>query len=497
MSLRPARRITHAARAGSSSFGRTGRRAATAGWAACALALLAATGCVGPSAPGRADRTWRITPLLEFGQTQSGGTLVAVRPFYSRLVENSATQAVTDVVWPISTFHRTGRHLWWRAFPAYGSDDDLDDPQSRDHFWLLPIYFQGRTREGDDYRALFPLAGEVRDIATLDRARFYLFPLYADYDRGSVQSTTWLWPIYSRRTAPDLDQFSLFPIYGRAEHRDSVEWTRRYVLWPFWTQAEMRGPVAHGHAFILFPLYGRVDLDRQQTWMVLPPFISYTRAPDGYRRLYAPWPFVQAEEGRRHRRYLWPLFGWQRQEETRQWFAAWPIAGGEHTDLSDRSVSRFYLNPIFYRERRTASDLAAGPAADSDYLCLWPLVSWQRRDGAERLRIPELNLFRGHAAIERNWAPLWSLFTRHRAPALGTRTELLWGLAAWGRTPAGNGFFDLWPLLHVARQDHGTEWSLLEGLAARTPRVERGAGWRLFWLPTSDSRTVATSEDAP
>ncbi len=477
-------------------FRRSGRRAAAA-WAGAVLALLTASGCVSPSAPGRADRTWRVTPLLEFGRTDGGGSLVAVRPFYSRLVENSATQAVTDVAWPISTFHRTGRHLWWRAFPAYGSDDDLDDPQSRDHFWLLPIYFQGRTREGDDYRALFPLAGEVRDIATLDRAHFYLFPLYADYDRGSVESTTWLWPIYSRRHAPDLDQFSLFPIYGRAEHRDSAEWTRRYLLWPFWTEAELRGPVAHGHAFILFPLYGRVDLDKQQSWMVVPPFFSYTRAEDGYRRLHAPWPFVQSEDGRRHRRYLWPLFGWQRQDATRQWFAAWPLAGGEHTELSDRSVSRFYLNPVFYRERRTARAPAVRPDADANYLCLWPLFSWQRQGADDRLRVPELNLFRGHAAIERNWAPLWSLFTRTHTPATGTRTELLWGLVAWGRTPVSGGFLGLWPLLHVARQGDGTEWSLLEGLVARTPPTAPGAGWRLFWLPMSRARPAAPDKEAP
>jgi len=64
---------------------------------------------------------------------------------------------------------------------------------------------------------------------------------------------------------------------------------------------------------------------------------------------------------------------------------------------------------------------------------LWPLFSWQRNEHGSQLRIPELTLFRRSAPIERNFAPLWSLFVR-RQRADGARvTDLLWGLAAWGR----------------------------------------------------------------
>jgi hypothetical protein len=461
------------------STGRTCERALRAGRPAIALLLLAA-GCVGPGAPGRSERTWRITPLLEAGPVGEGGSRLALRPVFSRETDRHGTNAVTDFLWPLGTAHRTGERLWWRCFPAFGSDDDRLDPASRYDFSVLPIYFQGRTREGQGYRALFPLGGEVRHVAALDRARFCLFPIYAEFDRGSTHGLAWFWPLYTRREGPHVDQLALFPFYGRLHHTGGA-WTGRlhFVLWPFWTDLERDGPTGRGRGFVLFPLYGRVDLDTEQTWMALPPLFRFTRGTDGYRRLHCPWPFVQIQSGKRPRWDLWPLAGWSSAGDRHRWYALWPIAGGETVRRPGAAASRLYVNPILYRERREASEATR--------FTFWPLAGW-RRDGSNAfLRLPELNPFQGHAAVERNWAPLWSLYTLRRSAA-GTENELLWGTLRWGRAAPAAPYFQLGPLFRCQRTERGVDWAVLEGLLGRQPGADRGR-WSVFWWTRSSDRS--------
>ena len=458
--------------------------------ARAAAALLAAAlasavpGCISPSAPGRADATWRVTPLFEFGKTADGGSLSAIRPVFARetRVGGEEGRTETDVLWPIGSFRRLREASRWRFFPAYGGDADVDDPESRWSFWILPFYFQGRDRHGEDYFAIFPLFGEVRGIFTLDYARFELFPLHARYDRGGVRGETWLWPIYRRRTGPQVDHLGVFPFYGRQTHTGSEEWTRRYICWPFWSDMEMRGPYARGSGFVFFPFYGAIDLDKQRTRMVLPPFFSHTVGHDGYRRLDAPWPFFQSEDSpRRHRRSFWPIAGWTDNEDgfLRRWYALWPILGGETRTDGGEEVTRTYAAPVFYRETRRpaaaggteGAEETGGAGAKSGgetaVSRIWPLYSYRAgEDGSSLLRVPELYPAH-HASVERTWAPLWSLYTASRHPVAGTRDELLWGLASWGRNGTGGAHGELWPLFSFERTPGGTAWSLLKGLAGR------------------------------
>ena len=451
-----------------------------------AITALALSGCVAPDAPGRVDRTWRVTPFLEFGETASGGSAVAVRPLYSRetRVNGEEKRSETDVLWPIGAFHRVNDTLRWRFFPAFGEDYDVNDPDSRWNFWLLPLYFQGRTHDGEDYAALFPIYGEIRDFLTFDRINFELFPLHTTFTRAKVEGESWLWPIYRRRKGEHFDQLSIFPIYGVATHTGSEEWTRHFICWPLWTDIEMRGPIAHGDGFVFFPFYGQIDMDRQQTRMILPPFFSRTTGIDGYSRLFAPWPFIQIEDSpKRTKRTFWPLCGWSEtsDHQTSRWFALWPIFGGEKVDYGSREVRRTYANPIFYKEKRVVADQEknGAPLSEPAVTRIWPLYSKRSgKDGSSFTRVPELYPLGRHAAVERNWAPLWSLYTATSDPAAGTRSELLWGILAWGRNSTGGSHGSLWPVFDFDRKPGFTAWSLLKGLAGR----DADGGLRFLWF---------------
>ncbi len=420
-------------------------------------ALLAlAAGCASPLPPKGAVSAWRIGPLVERARLETGERLLAVRPFYSH--EETADEpfrSVTDILWPVGSFRQRDERRSWRFFPAYGTGNDAPAADGAHRFRLLPIFFEGRTRAGEDYWALFPLYGQIRDFLGLGHVRFVLFPLYATADSRETHTRTILWPFYLTRHGPDIEQFRLWPFYGKREVEGRKAHTRHFVLWPFWSDIRMENEAIQGHGFVLFPLYGRSRFTRgrkgeETGWTVLPPFFSHVRGEDGYRALRAPWPFIrQTDDGDERQRHWWPFYGTTTNALRRDWYALWPIVSSTRAELPREQIRQFAIHPFYYQEtrlERPRPDAGDAPVTDR-YRRVWPLFSWQRGAAGSQVRVPELTLFRRSAAIERNWAPLWSLFVR-RERADGARvTDLLWGLAAWGHDADGRRFLQLlWAL---------------------------------------------------
>ena len=410
-------------------------------WLAGACLLLAA-GCATPLPPPGAESAWRVGPLLEGTRLESGDSLLAVRPFYSReTAGDEPFRRVTDVLWPLGTFRRRDDLLSWRFLPCYGTGHEAPGANGAYRFRLFPIYFQGRTRAGEDYAALFPIYGEIQDFLGFGEARFVLFPLYGTSLKRETRTRSVLWPFYLTRHGPEIDQFRLWPLYGERRVGGSHAHTRHLFLWPLWSDVHMDNETVRGHGFVLFPLFGRSRFERtgrglEEGWTVLPPFFSAVRGADGYRSLHAPWPFIrQLDDQDKRARHWWPLYGSTTNSMRSDWYALWPVLSGSVARRPQETVRQFAITPLFFRERRTVPSAAPGetPRVTDAYDRLWPLFSWQRNEHGSQLRIPELTLFRRSAPIERNFAPLWSLFVR-RQRADGARvTDLLWGLAAWGR----------------------------------------------------------------
>jgi hypothetical protein len=414
---------------------------------ACALgAALACLGCAHPLPPGDAVAAWRVGPLLEEARTAEGDRLFAARPlFSSERAAGTPPRGVTDILWPVGTVQQGGDRLRWRFFPFYGMTDE-DDPEGAYRFRLFPLYFEGRTREGEDYRALFPLGGSIHDLPLLDNFRFVLFPLYGESEIAGTRMRTVLWPFHLTRHGDNIDQLRLFPFWGEKHVTGPRATTSRFILWPFWSEVRFEGERLQGDSFILFPLYGRTRLDREQGWMVLPPLFSRTTGTNGLRKLNAPWPFVRLlDDGARRQRHCWPLHGTETAPGRASWYALWPIVRSSRDERRDLTVERFHVVPFYFQENRLAAPAATNeaPRRVAAFRRFWPLFSWQRNEEGSRFRTLELNPFRGSVAVERNWAPLWSLFTR-RARADGSRaSDLLWGLAAWGRDAEQRPFLQL------------------------------------------------------
>lgn len=457
--------------------------------------------------PGEATHGLRLGPVFETARAADGSRLLAIRPFYSFEATSPLPDGQTvfdqrgpgtaeapaaapqgarsehDILWPLAIRSKRDDHSYWRALLLYGTET-LDDPTSPNDPWrfrLFPIFFTGRTQEGEDYTALFPFGGTIRDFLVFHDTSFVLFPIYASgRSSNGTEMRTVLWPFYLTRHGERTDQFRLWPFYGTAERRNAATTRRsRFVAWPFWSDASATGQV-EGSGFILFPIYGHSRYERQhrgteESWSVIPPLFYYARGDDGYRKLLAPWPFVRIlDTDTRHERHIWPLWGstesfdgvnWRNRNRalspaySRQYFL-WPFFSATRSERGGASERVLHLPMPFYFHRETQhggprqQDAALAPRAS--YSRLWPLFSYRRTasspdgDAAEtRFRVPELSLWSKSEQVERNWAPLWSLYTYRRKPDGAYCNDLLWGFLSWGRNSSGGRILSLlWlPLL--------------------------------------------------
>ncbi len=434
------------------------------------------------TSPEGADRCRVAGPVFERQDTGEGQTFTGVRPLYSVTADADRDRTLHELLWPVATMKHLGQESNWRFLLAYGHDFDNETPGSRYRGMVFPLVFWGRDKQDTPYFSIFPLGGTLNEFLGRDRIVYALFPLYAQSVTGDMRSWHVLWPFISRAQSEDVSRFRVFPFYGRSE--DEGEYTKQFVLWPFWTHARYHEPGHSGTSHILFPLYGRTRTEDQQGWMVLPPLFRWSRT-EARTELNAPWPFVQYASGEVEKLYLWPLWGRRQKGDYRSSFVLWPFVHSYRAERAEETLDRFLLLPFVYHDRVTAAPVSDAdiPAVRSRYFKLWPLMSYQREEDTSRVRLLELWPLKHTGPIERNMAPLWTLYTR-TADADLLEHELLWGLFRYRREGDASKHVSLFPLFSRSRCDVDgpkRQWSFLLGLLGREQDEERST-WRVLWF---------------
>jgi hypothetical protein len=418
-----------------------------------------------------AERLRAAGPLFECQTDAEGRRFLALRPFYSRVEDPSAGHARREYLWPVGACRDLRwQRLWW-FLVAYGQNFDTRAP-ARERRVIFPVFWSGSDRSNRTYTAVFPLGGEIRGFFWMERVWFVLFPLYSESVAGDIRGHSVLWPFIGWANGEDTHRLRVFPFYGRAEKRG--RWVRHFVLWPVWSSVRYTDERDRGRAFVLFPLVGRVDTAREQTWMWLPPFFRFSRGEHDYRAVNCPWPFFQRRLGRgEDRLYLWPLWGRKREPGRDTAFALWPVFSRGTVRRPEETIRSARALPFFFAESRRDPSSPRGKC-HALYWKLWPLVSYRRDGGAARVRLLELWPGRDLAPLERNYAPLWTLYSRVSAGA-ALDEEFLWGLYRFRRAPEG-ARLSVFPL-YASRSDTGagtSEWNVLGGLAgARRDTLRR------------------------
>jgi hypothetical protein len=565
-------------RSGSRGAGPVGLRARLAG-AGCAVGLLAA-GCATAPRPhaaveagflgardGTLDGNARVRvagPFYEKQQAADGKSFVAVRPFYSSASDPTNRMSTSEYLWPLGHSRTLGDDSFWRFLLLYGDNFDTRDPDARYRTVLFPLLFWGRDAKREKYFAIFPLGGKLHEYLMCDKITFAMFPLYAHTQKKSLETYSYLWPIVSSTKGDGIRRFRVFPFYGKSVNRD--KWTKTFVLWPFWNSARYNYPQSKGHAYVLFPLFGRINLSDQQGWMVVPPFIRWTKSAKE-TMVNCPWPFIQYVSGAEEKLYLWPLWGHKELGPVKSSFYLWPIGHYKQVERPRYTLTRAMVLPFVYYESKVARASAspgaksllgqlgdnaagtntAGTAAEvnrsevegrvdvdglspflvtdrgdsaandgvrqslrpgvrpddgaaltrdarsatiatnahvvlSRYFKLWPLLSYRREGDVVRWRALELWPLKDTAAVDRSWAPFWTLYTQGRMRDASDQ-EWLWGLYRRRVEASGARRWSLFPLIagSASADRSARQWTFLMGLLGHEQEGLRRR-WRLLYF---------------
>jgi len=334
----------------------------------------------------------------------------ALRPLWS------CEREKTDVLWPVYAQHRD----WWRFclvthWQSYANDGY--------QFEIMPLWFNGRTEQGEDYAGLFPVCGHHPHFLLMYDLDFCLWPLWTSYRMPRPSKDGWmtsravLFPLFSWR---DDGAWGAWPVYGVNYQRESVH---RYALWPLATwasYAEDRDTGGAGSSWMVWPLCGRVDRVREKQVSVVPPLFSWTEVNGGWR-LRCPYPLVEVERNRdRSRESFFPFY-----EHVRTYGFGDGKSQGDVYRFGWRLVESYpeesRVFPFWKRNR--------------SHLRVWPF--YEERSDKDSTWRGALALFpiTWVDSIDRNWAPYWT-FYQSVSDGKGTDHSLLWGIIRWR---SGNG----------------------------------------------------------
>ncbi len=415
-------------------------------------------------------RAEALGPFFYSEQAEAADTW-GIPPLYSRVDYLGTDACEWDLAYPLLTYGRYGSVYRWQFLQLMsfaGGHDQSESP--RDRFTIFPIYFQQRSPDpAQNYTALFPIYGHLKNRIFRSESTFILWPLYSktvkrpsagptggdmfpgvvhqwlEARRGDMTTHNFLIPFFHVRYGDGLFGWQAWPLLGH-EHKDVTTKTnswgdvdtipghdKDFFLWPFYSYQDrgLGGPNPE-HELLVFPLYNRLRSPLRDSTSYLTPF-GLTITDDRlrkYQEVDLPWPFVVFAwgEGKTTRR-VWPLFSQARSAQLESDSYLWPVytykrMRGETLDR-DRTRSFYFL---FSHTREKNLETGARKTRTD----LWPLFTHQKGfAGQTRLQILALlePLLPTNKSIERNYSPLWSLWRSEHHPQTGASSQsFLWNL---------------------------------------------------------------------
>jgi len=420
-----------------------------------------------------------VGPLIHSSRSLDGDAEErALRPLFFWRGEKTAQTSEWEFLYPLATYRRREGD-WDFQFLRLLNARREGSPQAgrEEHADFSPFFFSGVRENGEKYYGVLPFWGKVYDRFFWEEWEWVLFPLYARTVRSGAENYYFPWPILSitRGVTPEDNHrgFRFVPLYGQ-EVKEGV-FEKYFALWPLF-------------------LYQRTGLDGDEPEEVLSflPFYVARRSPN-WDQTTVLWPlYVHTDD--RAKKYqqwdvIWPIFKYAR-GEGRQTFILFPLYMEDHKVLKDEYLMReikyddfAVLFPLYIRQReeiigsRKARDRILwylysdtrqeGADGSSRRVDAWPFVRYERdREGSvvfQSLALLEAFL-PGNEWIERNYSPLWSLYTYRANPEGEAVHSFLWNFLRHEETKVGRSIEILGPILAYRESGEDAEFSLLGGL---------------------------------
>jgi hypothetical protein len=430
-------------------------------------------------APGH--RTEAAGPFYYSEQKETQHTW-ALPPLFSWARDPVTDWEEIDLAYPLLTYDRFGEQYRWQLFQLLSfSGGATQQEKERDRFTIFPFYFQQRSSNpAENYTALFPIYGRLKNRIFRDEIFFVMFPIYGQTRRREVVTDNYLYPFFHVRQGPGLRGWQFLPFYG-AEHKDVTTRTngfkevetigghdRKFVLWPFFLQQTNGvGTDNPSRVQASLPAYSLERSPRRDVSTVLWPFFSrIDEREKKYREWQTPWPLIihARGEGKTTTR-VFPFFSRAKTATLESQFYMWPVYKYNrfHSDPLDRERTRIFF---FLYSDTIARNTQTG--AYDRRIDFWPLFT-HRHDlnGNTRLQVFSVlePLIPNNKSIERDYSHVWSVWRAENNVKTGATSQSL-----------------LWNLYRREADADSRKCSLLFGLF----QYQSGAGGkqlRLFYIP--------------
>ena len=139
------------------------------------------------------QRTEAVGPFYNRQQKESE-QLLAVPPLFSHVSDASVEAEEFDFLYPVLTYDRYGTEFRWQLFQllSFAGGQDPQEISAR-RFTLFPLYFQQRSPDPEqNYTALFPFYGHLKNRLFRDEIHFVLFPFYGQSRKRDVVTDNYL-----------------------------------------------------------------------------------------------------------------------------------------------------------------------------------------------------------------------------------------------------------------------------------------------------------------
>jgi hypothetical protein len=438
-------------------------------------------------APGH--RTEAAGPFFYKEQKETEETL-AFPPIFSYAKDPAVESQEFDFVYPVVTYTRFGgqyRLQFFQLLSFAGGRTQTEDYRNR--LTLYPIYFQQRSSDpSQNYTALVPFYGHLQHRMFHDEIFFVMFPFYAKTRKKDMITENYVYPFVHVRYGPGLTGWQFWPFYGE-EHKDLTTKTNiwgdaeqipgydhHFVVWPFYyDERDSLGTENPMHNQALIPFYAFTRSPQRDSTTLLWPFFSKVDDREKkYREWDFPWMFwvIARGEGKTMTRF-WPIFSHAHTPTLVDNFYLWPIYKYDaiHSAPLERERTRiafFLFNDI--KEKNTETGQTR---RQTD---LFPLFAHRRElNGNTRFQVLAVlePFLRGSHKIERDYAPIYSLWRTERNAETGASSQSL-----------------LWNLYRRDAAPERKKVSVLFGLYQYRSSAE-GKQVRLFYIPIKNQHRLA------
>jgi hypothetical protein len=429
----------------------------------------------------------------------------AFRPFYHWRREVPLDREEVESLYPIVQYTRHEQDTQLQIFYAFDVRREGSIPEAREErLDLFPFYMSGRRETGETYHAVFPFGGKVYDRLGREELEFVLFPVYVRSVWRGAERRFFLWPLFEDIRGEGHTGFRLGPLYGEETREGVLE--SRFLFWPF-IMSERRDLDTDNpqESRVAFPLVMAIRSPARDTTTVFWPLLTYKVDRE---RKFEEWQFpfplfiIARGEGRHVNRFL-PFFTEERyilrglplvkEMKVRNFAVLYPLYIRTEDETPASLVVRDRILWWLYSDARET-----GKEGDARRVDMWPFFRYVRnKEGwvtSQALALLEA-FMPGNEVFERNWSPLWALYTYRRNPQGDEAHSVLWNLVRVETTREGRTVEVLGPLFAYREQGEESRLSLLAGLLAfeRTPgvRAVRLFGQRILAWAEEPQRLAA------